>query len=83
MAVSLDLAHAANRPRPAPPVMPMAGDEKPSLVGLDRAALGEALSAVGVPDKQIRMRVAQLWHWLYVRGVADFSQMANVAGTLR
>ena len=43
MAVSLDLAHAANRPRPAPPVMPMAGDEKPSLVGLDRAALGEAL----------------------------------------
>ncbi|MCW7543789.1 23S rRNA (adenine(2503)-C(2))-methyltransferase RlmN [Aurantimonas litoralis] len=83
MAVSLDLAHAANRPRPAPPAMPMAGDEKPSLVGLDRAALGEALSAVGVPDKQIRMRVAQLWHWLYVRGVADFSQMANVAGTLR
>lgn len=83
MAVSLDLAHAANRPRPAPPVMPMAGDEKPSLVGLDRSALGEALSAVGVPDKQIRMRVAQLWHWLYVRGVADFSQMANVAGTLR
>ena len=83
MAVSLDLAHAANHPRPAPPVMPMAGDEKPSLVGLDRAALGEALSAVGVPDKQIRMRVAQLWHWLYVRGVADFSQMANVAGTLR
>jgi 23S rRNA (adenine2503-C2)-methyltransferase len=83
MAVSLDLAHAANRPRPAPPGMPMAGDEKPSLVGLDRAALGEALSAVGVPDKQIRMRVAQLWHWLYVRGVADFSQMANVAGTLR
>ncbi|MEP0510716.1 MAG: 23S rRNA (adenine(2503)-C(2))-methyltransferase RlmN, partial [Aurantimonas coralicida] len=83
MAVSLDLAHAANRPHPAPPVMPMAGDEKPSLVGLDRAALREALSAVGVPDKQIRMRVAQLWHWLYVRGVADFSQMANVAGTLR
>ncbi|MEF2553568.1 23S rRNA (adenine(2503)-C(2))-methyltransferase RlmN [Aurantimonas sp. A2-1-M11] len=81
MAVSLDIAHASNRQ--APPTMPVAGDDKPSLVGMDRAALAEALVGVGVPDKQIRMRVAQLWHWLYVRGVADFSQMANVAGTLR
>jgi len=29
------------------------------------------------------MRVQQLWHWLYVRGVTDFSQMANVSKDLR
>ncbi|RYE76803.1 MAG: 23S rRNA (adenine(2503)-C(2))-methyltransferase RlmN, partial [Hyphomicrobiales bacterium] len=31
----------------------------------------------------VRMRTAQLWHWLYVRGVSDFSQMANISRDLR
>jgi 23S rRNA (adenine2503-C2)-methyltransferase len=56
---------------------------KPHLVGMSREQLGEALAAAGVPAKQIRMRTAQLWHWLYVRGVSDFSQMANVSRDLR
>ncbi|WP_206454675.1 23S rRNA (adenine(2503)-C(2))-methyltransferase RlmN [Aurantimonas marina] len=83
MPVSLDLASAANRPRPPETVSALGDREKPSLIGLNRDALAEALRAVGVPEKQLRMRVAQLWHWLYVRGVADFGQMANVAGDLR
>ncbi|MEP3277901.1 MAG: 23S rRNA (adenine(2503)-C(2))-methyltransferase RlmN [Stappiaceae bacterium] len=58
-------------------------DERPSLVGMTREQLGEALEAVGVPDKQIRMRVAQLWHWIYVRGVDDFDRMSNVSKDLR
>jgi 23S rRNA (adenine2503-C2)-methyltransferase len=29
------------------------------------------------------MRVAQLWHWLYVRGATDFDAMTNVAKDLR
>jgi 23S rRNA (adenine2503-C2)-methyltransferase len=41
---------------------------KPSLVGLLRASLAEALGAAGVPERQRRMRVQQIWHWLYVRG---------------
>ena len=41
---------------------------KPSLVGLSRAALADALGAIGVPEKQRKMRVQQLWHWIYVRG---------------
>ena len=60
-----------------------ASEEKPSLIGLSREGLAEALGAIGVPEKQQRMRVAQLWHWLYVRGVSDFSQMANVSRDLR
>ncbi|MCE7027525.1 23S rRNA (adenine(2503)-C(2))-methyltransferase RlmN [Jiella avicenniae] len=59
------------------------GEEKPSLIGLSREELGEALASVGVERRQIKMRVAQLWHWLYVRGVADFGQMANVSRDLR
>ncbi len=56
---------------------------KPSLVGLSRAELGEALGRIGVPPSQRKMRVQQLWHWLYVRGARDFSDMSNVSKDLR
>jgi 23S rRNA (adenine2503-C2)-methyltransferase len=57
--------------------------EKPSLIGLSRPALGEALAGVGVPPAQRRMRASQIWHWLYFRGVTDFSAMRNVSKDLR
>ena len=57
--------------------------DKPVLVGLDRAELAEALAGIGVPERQLRMRVAQLWHWLYVRGASDFADMTNIAKDLR
>ncbi|EFO33397.1 radical SAM enzyme, Cfr family [Roseibium sp. TrichSKD4] len=62
---------------------PAQQDEKPNLVGLDREQLAEALGGIGIPVKQQRMRVAQLWHWLYVRGVSDFGAMTNIAKDLR
>ena len=56
---------------------------KPSLVGLTRAALAEALGAIGVAPAQQKMRVQQLWHWIYVRGVQSFDQMTSVSKELR
>ena len=56
---------------------------KPSLIGLTREEMGAALREKGVPDKQIKMRVAQLWNWIYVRGVSDFDHMTNVAKDMR
>jgi 23S rRNA (adenine2503-C2)-methyltransferase len=56
---------------------------KRSLAGLGREGLKEALSAVGVPDKQLRMRVAQLWSWIYARGATSFLEMSDVAKDLR
>ncbi len=56
--------------------------EKPSLIGLTRAQMGEALIKVGIPERQIKMRVQQLWHWLYVRGVSDFANMRNISKDL-
>ena len=47
---------------------------KPSLVGLTRAALAEALAGIGVPDTQRKMRVQQIWHWIYVRGATHFAR---------
>jgi len=56
---------------------------KPSLVGMSRAVLAEALGTTGVPEKQRKMRVQQLWNWLYVRGVTRFDQMTSVSKDLR
>ena len=56
---------------------------KPSLAGLSRAKLGEALAAAGVPEKQIRMRTTQLWRWIYVSGATRFDQMTDVSKSLR
>ncbi len=59
------------------------GATRPSLVGLTRAELGKALATIGVPDREIRMRVNQLWHWIYFQGVTEFDRMTNVAKALR
>jgi 23S rRNA (adenine2503-C2)-methyltransferase len=56
---------------------------KRSLAGLTRARLKEALAAGGVPEKQLNMRVAQLWSWIYVRGVTRFEDMTDVSKDLR
>jgi 23S rRNA (adenine2503-C2)-methyltransferase len=56
---------------------------QPSLVGLSRAQLSDALGEVGVAEQQRKMRVQQLWHWIYVRGVQDFGDMTSVSKELR
>src|SRR5499427_4877623 len=56
---------------------------KPSLVGLARVQLAEALAGVGVPVAQRKMRVQQIWHWLYVRGATHFDEMTSVSKELR
>ncbi len=57
--------------------------DKPSLAGLTRDGLKAALAAAGVPEKQIRMRVGQLWSWIYARGVTQFEDMSDVSKDLR
>jgi 23S rRNA (adenine2503-C2)-methyltransferase len=56
---------------------------KPSLIGLSRTALADALGTIGVPEKQRKMRVQQLWNWVYIRGVASFDDMTSVSKELR
>jgi 23S rRNA (adenine2503-C2)-methyltransferase len=56
---------------------------KPSLAGLGRTGLKAALASIGVPDKQLRMRVGQLWSWMYARGVTSFDDMSNVSKDVR
>jgi 23S rRNA (adenine2503-C2)-methyltransferase len=57
--------------------------QKQPLAGLSRAELGARLRDLGVPERQTRMRVSQLWSWLYVRGATDFAQMTDISKELR
>ena len=54
-----------------------------NLVGLTRDALQEALITAGTPTKQVKMRLGQLWQWIYEKGVRDFEQMTNLSKDYR
>ena len=82
MTVLLKTAPDAAR-RPADGFLVKTPPARPSLAGLGRAALGDALLAIGVSERELRMRVGQLWHWIYVRGATHFDAMTNVSKTLR
>ena len=57
--------------------------DKPSLVGLSRDDLAMTLTTAGVPERQVRMRARQIWHWIYLRGATDFGAMTNISKELR
>jgi 23S rRNA (adenine2503-C2)-methyltransferase len=54
-----------------------------NIVGLTRDKLREALIAAGTPEKQAKMRVNQIWQWVYQWGVRDFAQMTNLSKAYR
>src|SRR5438552_7200118 len=56
---------------------------KPSLVGLSRAEIAEALGEIGVAPSQRKMRVQQLWHWIYFRGARNFDEMTSISKDTR
>jgi len=62
---------------------PQEADLREPLIGLGRATLAARLERLGVPERQSRMRVGQLWNWLYVQGATDFQRMTNIAKEFR
>ncbi|WP_185804289.1 23S rRNA (adenine(2503)-C(2))-methyltransferase RlmN [Pontivivens nitratireducens] len=55
----------------------------PNLVGMTRLQLRDALIGAGTPEKQAKMRVGQVWSWIYNKGVYDFDAMTNLAKPFR
>ncbi len=56
---------------------------KTSLAGMSREDLRTVVLEAGVPEKQVRMRLGQLWRWVYYSGVTTFDQMTDIAKPLR
>lgn len=81
MSISIDLTNAETRSRidAMKPAIP----GKQSLIGMSREMIADALCDLGIPQKQLKMRVSQIWHWLYIRGVSDFESMKNLSKEFR
>ncbi len=71
---------------------PIAADTAPNgkraapglnLIGLSREELSEMVAGLGVPARQCKMRVSQLWRWMYNRGVTSFDEMSDLGKDLR
>jgi 23S rRNA (adenine2503-C2)-methyltransferase len=83
MTATIDTASASAAFVEKTPLERYVAPAKPSLIGLSRAELSDALGTLGVPDNQRKMRVQQLWHWIYFRGLTDFAAMTSVSKELR
>ena len=56
---------------------------RPNLIGMTRDQMRAALIEIGTPEKQAKMRVGQIWQWLYHWGVRDFDAMTNLSKAFR
>lgn len=54
-----------------------------NLIGMSRPLLHEKLLEIGTPEKQVKMRVGQIWQWIYQKGARNFSQMTNLSKQYR
>lgn len=54
-----------------------------NLIGLTRDVMRDTLIAHGTPEKQAKMRVGQIWQWIYEKGISDFDAMTNLAKPYR
>ena len=50
-----------------------------NLVGLTRDQMTAAFAVAGTPERQLKMRVGQVWQWVYYWGIRDFAAMSNLA----
>src|SRR5438309_2503804 len=63
------------------PMSPDPSIDRPrlNLVGLSRAELAAEMASFGAEP----FRARQLWHWIYHRGVTDFTDMTSLAKGFR
>jgi len=59
-------------------VVPRA-DGRVELVGLAKHQIRAEFEAAGLDPRQAKLRAKQVWHWIYNRGVNDFSAMSDIA----
>ena len=66
-------------PVPVPRAVSARADGRIELVGLPREAIRELFEDAGLEPKQAKLRAKQVYHWIYHRGVSEFSAMTDVA----
>ena len=62
---------------------PLAGDGRPSLIGLGTGELAPLMAELGLDERRAGVRARQLAHWLYCRGADDIALMTTLPAELR
>jgi 23S rRNA (adenine2503-C2)-methyltransferase len=70
-------------PVPVPRSFVPRSDGRIDLLGLSRLDLMMALETSQLDAKQAKLRAKQLFHWIYNRGVTDFSLMTDISKTMQ
>jgi 23S rRNA (adenine2503-C2)-methyltransferase len=83
MTDTLTSAPGTNAPLEKTPLETYVPPARPSLIGLSRDELSDRLADIGVAPAQRKMRVQQLWHWIYFRGARNFDEMTSVSKETR
>ncbi|HET9398560.1 MAG TPA: 23S rRNA (adenine(2503)-C(2))-methyltransferase RlmN [Sphingomicrobium sp.] len=66
-------------PVPVPRAAALRADGKVEIIGLTKDEIRSALETAGMEPRQAKLRAKQIWHWVYNRGVGDFSAMTDIA----
>ena len=66
-------------PVPVPRAAIPRADGMVELIGLPKGEIRAALEEAGLEPRQAKLRAKQIWHWVYNRGVSDFSAMTDIA----
>jgi 23S rRNA (adenine2503-C2)-methyltransferase len=66
-------------PVPVPRQVSPRTDGKVALVGLSKDQIRSELDAAGMEPRQAKLRAKQIWHWIYNRGVTEFTEMSDIA----
>ena len=70
-------------PVPVPRAVVPRADGRIDLLGLSKDDLRLALETSQLEPKQAKLRAKQLFHWIYNRGVTDFSLMTDISKTMQ
>ncbi len=70
-------------PVPVPRAFVPRSDGRIDLLGLSKLDLRMALETSQLDAKQAKLRAKQLFHWIYHRGVTDFSLMTDISKTMQ
>src|SRR4051795_3640532 len=66
-------------PVPVPRAATARADGRVELVGLSKDQIRAELLVAALDERQAKLRAKQIWHWIYNRGVGDFSAMSDIA----
>ncbi|MEM1051412.1 MAG: 23S rRNA (adenine(2503)-C(2))-methyltransferase RlmN [Pseudomonadota bacterium] len=58
-------------------------DGRIDLIGLPRPRIRDLFAEAGLDTRQAKLRSKQVFHWLYHRGVTDFTEMTDISKSMR